>query len=56
MSILIGGDTKTLTVDLEKSNLRWVAEKVTGSHWGYVNVKKGSVIKRPIFCRGLKDP
>jgi len=43
VSILIGGDTKTLTVDLEKSNLRWVAEKVTGSHWGYVNVKKGSV-------------
>ena len=23
---------------------------------GMPNVKKGSVIKRPIFCRGLKDP
>jgi len=42
-SLLIGGQGRILTADLENSNLRWLAEKVTGSHWGNVSLKKGVV-------------
>jgi polyisoprenoid-binding protein YceI len=28
-------------VDTKASQLKWTGEKVTGSHWGYVNIKSG---------------
>ncbi len=28
-------------VDSEASQIKWTGEKVTGSHWGYVNIKQG---------------
>jgi len=30
-------------VDAKASQLKWTGEKVTGSHWGYVNIKSGVV-------------
>ena len=36
-SFLFGGnEEKTHTIDLNKSKLRWVAKKLTGSHWGSI--------------------
>ena len=43
-SFLLGGnEEKTYTVDLNKSKLRWVAKKLTGSHWGNIRLKSGIV-------------
>ena len=43
-SFLLGGnEEKTYTVDLNKSKLRWVAKKLTGSHWGNIHLKSGIV-------------
>ena len=41
--ILGGNEEKTYTVDLNKSKLRWVAKKLTGSHWGNIHLKSGIV-------------
>ena len=35
---------KTFTLNVENTVLRWTAEKVTGTHWGYVKVEGGSVV------------
>ena len=44
MSFLFGGnEEKTYTIDLNKSKLRWVAKKLTGSHWGSIRLKSGIV-------------
>ena len=43
-SFLFGGnEEKTYTIDLNKSKLRWVAKKLTGSHWGNIRLKSGIV-------------
>ena len=43
-SFLIGeNEEKTYTIDLNKSRLRWVAKKLTGSHWGNIRLKSGIV-------------
>lgn len=31
------------TVDLKNSKLKWTGEKVTGTHWGYIGLKSGSL-------------
>lgn len=33
-------------VDASKSSLKWIGKKVTGMHWGYVNIKDGQVQKK----------
>ena len=44
MPFLFGGnEEKTYTIDLNKSKLRWVAKKLTGSHWGNIRLKSGIV-------------
>ncbi len=43
LSILIGNNERTYNVDLENSSLMWTAEKLTGSHWGYINLDKGAI-------------
>ena len=44
MSFLFGeSKEKTYTIDLNKSKLRWVAKKLTGSHWGNIRLKSGIV-------------
>ena len=35
---------KTFTLNPDYTVLRWTAEKVTGTHWGYVKVEGGSVV------------
>ena len=43
-SLLFGGnEEKTYTIDLNKSKLRWVAKKLTGSHWGNIRLKSGII-------------
>ena len=43
-SFLFGGnEEKIYTIDLEKSKLRWVAKKLTGSHWGNISLKSGII-------------
>ena len=43
-SFLFGGNEEKLyTIDLNKSKLRWVAKKLTGSHWGSIRLKSGIV-------------
>ena len=43
-SFLFGGNgEETYTIDLNKSKLRWVAKKLTGSHWGNIHLKSGIV-------------
>jgi len=37
------GPAKTATIDTKESKLEWVGEKVTGKHWGTVNIKDGSL-------------
>ena len=43
LSVLYSGEEKIYSVDLEHSTLKWTGTKVTGSHWGYVTMKEGSV-------------
>ena len=38
-----GNEEKTYSIDLTKSKLRWVAKKLTGSHWGNIRLKSGIV-------------
>lgn len=33
----------TFTLDVSKSNLKWIGKKFLGSHWGWVNFKSGSI-------------
>ncbi len=40
---LLAGETKTYTVDVENSSLRWNSIKVTGSHWGFVSMQEGTI-------------
>ena len=57
-SFLFSSEGRTFTIDLENSHLRWIAEKLTGSHWGYVNLKKGVVViknDRPISGEFIVD-
>ena len=42
-SLFGGNEEKTYTIDLNKSKLRWVAKKLTGSHWGNIRLKSGIV-------------
>ena len=44
LSVLYSGEGKIYSVDLERSTLKWTGTKVTGSHWGYVTMKEGSVM------------
>lgn len=37
------GDPKKLNVDSKKSSVKWIAEKVTGSHDGTVKIKEGTI-------------
>ena len=35
--------SNTATVDTDKSRVEWLAEKVTGKHWGTVNIQSGTI-------------
>ena len=43
LSFLFAGNGKSFMVDVENTSLRWKGVKVTGSHWGYVTMKEGTV-------------
>ncbi len=44
LTILFAKDINTYLVDADNSQLRWTATKLTGSHWGYVKIKKGEIV------------
>jgi len=44
LTILFSKNIQSYTIDTENSQLRWEASKVTGSHWGYIKMKKGEII------------
>jgi polyisoprenoid-binding protein YceI len=37
----IGVSAQEFKVDTEKSDLKWHGEKVTGEHWGHIDLKEG---------------
>ena len=44
LSLIYTQNEKTFTLNPDNTVLRWTAEKVTGTHWGYVKVESGSVM------------
>ena len=44
LSFVYAQNEKTFTLNPDNTVLRWTAEKVTGTHWGYVKVEGGSVV------------
>lgn len=40
--IAFTGMSQEVTVNTEMSKLKWTGKKVTGEHWGYINLKSGS--------------
>jgi polyisoprenoid-binding protein YceI len=63
-------NAQTLNVDIQKSTLKWHGEKVTGEHFGNINLKSGSLAIKDnqiasgsfvidmtsITCTDLTDP
>ena len=43
-SILFSGDGKAYSVDLEDATLKWTANRVTKTHWGYISMKEGDIV------------
>lgn len=46
-AVLMMGFTVTAqesSVNVSKSELKWTGKKVTGEHWGHINLKKGSLM------------
>jgi polyisoprenoid-binding protein YceI len=44
MAVFAGNpEKKQAAVDTKSSKMEWIAEKVTGKHWGTVNIKSGTV-------------
>lgn len=47
LAILLLGFTavaQEMTVNVSKSEVKWTGEKVSGEHWGYINLKSGSFV------------
>ena len=38
-----GVNAKSLTADASSSKIKWHGAKVSGEHWGYINLKSGSL-------------
>ena len=43
-SFLFSGDGKAYSVDLENATLKWTANRVTKTHWGYISMKGGNIV------------
>ena len=43
-SFLFSGDGKAYSVDLENATLKWTANRVTKTHWGYISMKGGHIV------------
>ena len=43
-SILFSADGKAYSVDLENATLKWTANTVTKTHWGYISMKGGDIV------------
>lgn len=42
-SLLLGGGNKLYTVDASQSTVKWIGNKVTGTHWGNVDIFAGTI-------------
>jgi polyisoprenoid-binding protein YceI len=59
-----------MSVDVSKSEIKWTGKKVSGEHWGYINLKSGSftlengkivngmfiIDMTTIVCKDLESP
>lgn len=36
--------SQEVTINTENSQLKWTGKKVTGEHWGYINLKSGTLM------------
>jgi len=59
-----------VSVNIDKSELKWTGKKVTGEHWGYIKLKSGHLVlddnkitsgnfiidMTTINCKDLEDP
>lgn len=43
IALTLSASANNFSVDAKASKLNWTGEKVTGKHWGTVNIKNGSV-------------
>ena len=55
-SILFSTDGKAYSVDLENATLKWTANRVTKTHWGYISMKGGilSLMGKILFQETFK--
>ena len=44
LSFLISFSQTTKKIDLKKSNIEWLGQKVTGEHFGTIKLKSGEII------------
>jgi polyisoprenoid-binding protein YceI len=43
-SILFSAEGKAYSVDFENATLKWTANRVTKTHWGYILMKGGNIV------------
>jgi polyisoprenoid-binding protein YceI len=43
-SFLFSSDGKAYSIDLENTTLKWTANRVTKTHWGYITMKRGHIV------------
>jgi len=43
VALTLSAAANSFTIDTKSSKLNWTGEKITGKHWGTVNIKNGSV-------------
>jgi len=43
-SFLFSGNEKAYSVDLDNATLKWTANRVTKTHWGYISMKEGDIV------------
>lgn len=49
LAILLLGFTvnaQEMSVDVSKSEIKWTGKKVSGEHWGYIDLKSGSFVEK----------
>jgi polyisoprenoid-binding protein YceI len=53
VSVFASVTAQDFVVDSKSSNLKWIGEKVTGKHWGTVNIKDGKLTKSGTNFSGM---
>ena len=43
-SFLFSSEGKAYSIDLKNTTLKWTANRVTKTHWGYISMKGGNIV------------